>query len=159
MASVNKVILIGNLGADPEMRSLPSGSKVANFSIATSESWTNKNGEKVEQTEWHRIELWDSLAGIAEQYLKKGDPVYIEGRIRTEKWTDQSGQERYTTKIRGNALQLLGSRGGGGGSYSENSESASSSSSYSSASSSSKPVSVPAPPPVEMAGGDDDLPF
>lgn len=106
MAGVNKVILLGRLGSDPEVRTLPSGGKVVNFSIATSENYTNRNGEKVEQTEWHRIELWENLANIAEQYLKKGDMAYIEGKIRTEKWTDQNGQDRYTTRIRGTAIQI-----------------------------------------------------
>ncbi|MFN3852338.1 MAG: single-stranded DNA-binding protein [Spirosomataceae bacterium] len=154
MASLNKVMLIGNLGNDPEIRTLPSGGKVASFSIATSEAYTNKSGERVENTEWHRIELWDSLAGIAEQYLKKGDAVYVEGRIRTEKWTDQSGQERYTTKIRANGMQLLGSRGGG------NSGGGDSAPAYSapSAPKASGPASAPAPE-FATGGGDDDLPF
>jgi single-strand DNA-binding protein len=99
MAGVNKVILLGRLGSDPEVRTLPSGGKVVTFSIATSESYNNKEGVKVEQTEWHRIELWEGLANIAEQYLKKGDMAYIEGRIRTEKWTDKEGIERNTVKI------------------------------------------------------------
>ena len=108
MAGVNKAILIGNLGADPEIRNLPSGSSVANFNIATSESYTNKNGEKVTTTEWHRIECWEGLAKIAEQYLKKGNSVYIEGKIRTEEWQDKEGNTRYTTKIRANNMTMLG---------------------------------------------------
>ncbi|GAA4447523.1 hypothetical protein GCM10023091_42570 [Ravibacter arvi] len=108
MAGVNKVILIGNLGADPEVRHLPSGSMVANFNIATSESYTNKNGERIEQTEWHRIELWDRLAQIAEQHLKKGNQVYIEGRLRTENWTDKDGNPRSRVAIRGDSMTLLG---------------------------------------------------
>ncbi|MFN4084870.1 MAG: single-stranded DNA-binding protein [Spirosomataceae bacterium] len=115
MASLNKVLLIGNLGSDPEIRALPTGAKVANFSIATSESYTDKAGQKQTLTEWHRIELWDGLAGIAEQYLKKGDPVYIEGRIRTEKWTDANGQEKTGVRIRATSMQMLGARGTGGG--------------------------------------------
>jgi single-strand DNA-binding protein len=107
MASLNKVLLIGNLGSDPEVRTLPSGGKVATFNIATTESYKNKDGEKVENTEWHRIELWEGLAGIAEQYLKKGDSVYIEGRIRTEKYTDANGVEKLSFKIRGNSMQML----------------------------------------------------
>ena len=91
MAGVNKVILLGNLGADPEVRALPSGVKVANINIATSESYTGKDGQRVDQTEWHRIELWDNLANIAEQYLKKGNQVYIEGKIRSEEWQDKNG--------------------------------------------------------------------
>ncbi len=108
MAGVNKVILVGRLGNDPEVRTLPNGGKVANFSLATSDTYTDKNGEKVEQTEWHRLELWENQATIAEKYLKKGDMAYIEGKIRTEKYTDKDGNERYTTKIRANVLQLLG---------------------------------------------------
>ncbi len=107
MASLNKVLLIGNLGSDPEVRTLPSGGKVATFSIATTESYKNKDGEKVENTEWHRIELWEGLAGIAEQYLKKGNSVYIEGPIRTEKYTDANGVEKTSFKIRGNSIQML----------------------------------------------------
>jgi single-strand DNA-binding protein len=108
MAGVNKVILLGNLGSDPEIRHLPSGSSVATFNIATSESYTNKNGERVTQTEWHRIELWEGLAKIAEQYLKKGNSVYIEGKLKTESYTDKDGINRSTTKIRGTALNLIG---------------------------------------------------
>lgn len=119
MAGVNKVILLGNLGADPEIRSLPSGSKVATFNIATSEAYNNKEGVRVEQTEWHRIELWDNLANIAEQYLHKGDSVYVEGKIRTEEYTDKDNINRRVTKIRGTAMTLVGGRrdnqeGGGG---------------------------------------------
>ena len=110
MAALNKVLLIGNLGSDPEIRTLPSGGKVASFSIATSESYKNKEGEKVENTEWHRIELWEGLAIIAEQYLKKGDTVYIEGKLKTEKYTDANGIEKLAIKIRGNNLQMLGKR-------------------------------------------------
>lgn len=91
MAGVNKVILLGNLGGDPEVRALPSGIKVANINIATSESYPGKDGQRVEQTEWHRVELWDNLANIAEQYLRKGNQVYIEGKIRSEEWQDKNG--------------------------------------------------------------------
>ncbi|WP_159468002.1 single-stranded DNA-binding protein [Dyadobacter sp. 3J3] len=108
MASVNKVILIGNLGSDPEVRYLESGSAIAKFSIATTEAYTNKNGERVENTEWHRIELWEGLAKVAEKYLKKGNPVYIEGKIRTDKFTDKEGVEKYSTTIRANSMTLLG---------------------------------------------------
>jgi single-strand DNA-binding protein len=107
MASLNKVLLIGNLGSDPEVRTLPSGGKVVTFNMATTESYKNKDGKKIENTEWHRIELWEGLAGIAEQYLKKGDSVYIEGRIRTEKYTDANGIEKFSFKIRGNSMQML----------------------------------------------------
>jgi single-strand DNA-binding protein len=126
MAGVNKVILVGNLGADPEIRNLPSGSSVANFNIATSESYTNKSGEKVTQTEWHRIECWEGLAKVAEQYLKKGNSVYIEGKIRTEEWQDKEGNTRYTTKIRAQNMTMLGGRndsnGGGAGEYENNNQ-------------------------------------
>lgn len=110
MAGVNKVILLGNLGSDPEVRSLPSGSKVASFSIATSEAYNNKEGVRVEQTEWHRIELWDALANIAEQYLHKGDSAYVEGKIRTEEYTDKDGIARKIVKIRGTSLTLVSGR-------------------------------------------------
>ena len=109
MAGVNKVILLGRLGADPEMKYLEGGSVIARFNIATSESYT-KNGEKITQTEWHRIELWDNLAKTAEQYLQKGDNVYIEGKIRTEEWQDKEGNNRTTLRIRGTNITLLGER-------------------------------------------------
>ena len=115
MASVNKVILIGNLGADPETRYLPSGDAVTNIRIATTEKWRDKGGEQQEHTEWHRISFFGKTAEIAGEYLKKGSPVYVEGRIRTRKWQDkESGQDRYSTEIVGDRMQLLGSRGGGG---------------------------------------------
>ena len=110
MAGVNKVILIGNLGSDPEIRHLSSGSVVANYNIATSESYNKKNGERVTQKEFHRIELWDGLAKIAEQYLKKGQTVYIEGKLRTENWQDSDGNNRTTTRIRGLNMTMLGGR-------------------------------------------------
>jgi len=114
MASVNKVILIGNLGADPETRYLPSGDAVTNIRIATSEKWKDKSGEQQEHTEWHRIAFFGKLAEIAGEYLKKGSPVYVEGRIRTRKWQDkESGQDKYSTEIVADRMQLLGSRGGG----------------------------------------------
>jgi len=113
---VNKVILIGNLGADPETRAMPSGGTVANLRIATSESWRDKtSGEQQERTEWHRVALFGRLAEIASEYLRKGSQVYIEGSLRTRKWQDKQGQERYSTEIVGNELQMLGGRGGGGG--------------------------------------------
>jgi single-strand DNA-binding protein len=110
MAGVNKVIILGNLGADPEVRALPSGMKVANINIATSESYTGKDGQRVEQTEWHRVELWDNLASIAEQYLKKGNQVYIEGKIRSEEWQDKSGATVRGYRIRATSLNLIGGR-------------------------------------------------
>jgi single-strand DNA-binding protein len=116
MASVNKVILIGNLGKDPETRYLPSGDAVTNFSIATTEKWKSKSGEQQEHTEWHRISMFGKVAEIAGEYLKKGSPVYVEGRIRTRKWQDkESGQDKYSTEIVADRMQLLGSRGGGSG--------------------------------------------
>lgn len=129
MNGVNKVILIGNLGSDPEVRHLSNGSVVANFNIATSESYTNKNGERVTQTEWHRIELWEGLAKVAEQYLKKGQTVYIEGRIKTENWQDSDGNNRTTTRIRGLNMTMLGGRNtdqsGGSASSSQHQQTAS----------------------------------
>jgi single-strand DNA-binding protein len=113
MASVNKVILIGNLGRDPEVRYLPSGDAVANITIATTETWKDKGGEKQEQTEWHRVAMFGKTAEIAGEYLKKGSQVYIEGKLQTRKWTDKEGQERYTTEIRADRMQMLGSRSGG----------------------------------------------
>ncbi|WP_284618300.1 single-stranded DNA-binding protein [Aquabacterium humicola] len=116
MASVNKVILVGNLGRDPEVRYTPNGSAVCNFSIATTRNWKNKeSGERQEETEWHRIVLFDRLAEVAGEYLKKGRSVYIEGRLRTRKWTDKDGIEKYTTEVYGEQMQLLGGREGGGG--------------------------------------------
>ncbi|QIL82962.1 single-stranded DNA-binding protein [Diaphorobacter sp. HDW4A] len=126
MASVNKVIIVGNLGRDPEMRTFPSGDQVANVTIATTDRWRDKNtGENRESTEWHRVVFNGRLAEIAGQYLRKGSQVYVEGSLRTRKWTDpQSGQERYATEIRADQMQMLGSRqgmgggsGGGGGGY------------------------------------------
>ena len=113
---VNKVILIGNLGADPETRAMPSGSSVANLRIATTESWRDKqSGEQQERTEWHRVALFGRLAEIAGEYLRKGSQVYIEGSLRTRKWQDKQGNERYTTEIVANDMQMLGGRGGAGG--------------------------------------------
>ena len=110
MGGINKVIIVGHLGNDPEMRSMPSEA-VANISVATSEAWTDKNtGERREVTEWHRIVFYRKLAEICGQYLKKGAQVYIEGRLRTRKWQDQNGQDRYTTEIQGDVMQMLGTR-------------------------------------------------
>ena len=115
MASVNKVILVGNLGRDPEIRYLPSGDPVANVTIATSSKYKNKTGEMVEETEWHRVTFFGKLAEIVGQYLKKGRSVYIEGRIKTRKYTDKDGVEKYATDIIANEMQMLGSREGMGG--------------------------------------------
>lgn len=116
MASVNKVIIVGNLGRDPETRYMPNGDAVTNVAVATTESWKDKNsGEKKELTEWHRITFYRKLAEIAGQYLKKGSQVYVEGRLQTRKWTDKDGVERYTTEIIADTMQMLGSRQGMGG--------------------------------------------
>lgn len=116
MASVNKVILVGNLGKDPEVRYAPSGDAICNFSLATTESWKDKSsGERKELTEWHRVSFFGKLAEIAGQYLKKGSQVYVEGSLRTRKWTDKEGVERYSTEIRGDEMKMLGSRPEGGG--------------------------------------------
>jgi single-strand DNA-binding protein len=127
MASVNKVIIVGNLGKDPEVRYSTSGAAICNITVATSRQWKDKaSGEKREETEWHRVVFYDRLAEIAGEYLKKGRPVYVEGRLKTRKWQDKEGQDRYTTEIIAEEMQLLGSResssggdtefsGGGGG--------------------------------------------
>ncbi len=113
---INKVILVGNLGADPETRYAASGSAITNIRIATSESWRDKqSGEMQERTEWHRVVFFNRLAEVAGEYLRKGSQVYVEGSIRTRKWQDQSGQDRYTTEVVGNEMQMLGSRGGEAG--------------------------------------------
>ena len=108
--SINKVMIIGNLGRDPEIRTTSSGVKVANFSMATNESYTDKNGQKIERTEWHRIVMWRGLAEIAEKYLRKGSTIYVEGKLATRSWDDQNGQRRYTTEIIADQMQMLGSR-------------------------------------------------
>jgi len=110
MAGVNKVILVGNLGKDPEVRSLESGTKVASFSLATTESYKNKEGQKVEQTEWHNIVMWRGLAEVAEKYLRKGGQIYLEGKIRTRTWDDKEGNKRYTTEIIADTFTMLGSK-------------------------------------------------
>jgi len=114
MASVNKVILIGNLGQDPEVKYMPSGGAVTNVSIATTDTWTDKNtNQKQERTEWHRVVFFNRLAEIVGEYLRKGSPVYIEGRLQTRKWQDQSGMDRYTTEIIADRMQMLGGRPSG----------------------------------------------
>jgi single-strand DNA-binding protein len=155
MASVNKVILIGNLGADPETRYLPNGDAVANIRMATTESWTDKaSGEKRELTEWHRVVFFRRLAEIVGQYLKKGSSIYVEGRIRTRKWQDKEGQERYTTEIEAAEMKMLGSRQGGSGGETE----------YAGAPSpASAPAGggarAPAKKPVDFGDMEDDIPF
>lgn len=113
---INKVILVGNLGADPETRYMPSGSAVTNLSVATSESWKDKQtGEQKERTEWHKVVMFDRLAEISAEYLRKGSQVYIEGKLQTRKWQDRDGNDRWTTEIRANEMQMLGGRAGAGG--------------------------------------------
>ena len=165
---INKVILIGNLGSDPEVRYTPNGAPVANFSLATSESWNDRNtGERQERTEWHRLVLWSKLAEIAGQYLKKGAKIYVEGRLQTRSWDDQSGQKRYTTEVVVNDMQMLDSRGeggGGGGGRDTGAAAQPAQSTMPSASTAAEwgqnagPAAQPdAPPPP--GGDDDDLPF
>ena len=110
MASVNKVILVGNLGRDPEIRYIPSGQAVANFTMATTERWNDPSGEKKERTEWHRIVVWGKQAEIVGEYLKKGRQVYVEGSLQTREWTDREGNKRYTTEVRAQRVQMLGAR-------------------------------------------------
>lgn len=113
---VNKVIIVGNLGQDPETRYMPSGAAVTNFTVATNESWKDKQtGEQKDRTEWHRVAMFNRLAEIAAEYLRKGSQVYIEGKLRTRKWQGQDGQDRYTTEIIADEMQMLGGRGGAGG--------------------------------------------
>ena len=144
---VNKVILVGNLGKDPEVRYMPNGNAVANITLATSESWKDKtSGEQQEKTEWHRIVMFRRLGEIAGEYLKKGSQVYIEGKLQTREWQDNSGNDRYTTEIVASEMQMLGGRGGGG------------SAGFSSDSAPSQSAPAPA---AAAAGGefDDDIPF
>lgn len=144
MAGVNKVIILGNLGIDPEVRTLESGAKLARLRIATSESYTNREGQKIEQTEWHNVVVWRQLADVAERFLSKGRQVYIEGKLQTRSWKDAEGNDRYTTEIVGDRLQLVGGRPD------------------SNDSSGSKPATGASPSqPVSDAEGDDsdDLPF
>ncbi len=143
---VNKVILVGHLGADPEVKYMPSGSAVTNLSLATTDSWKDKqSGEKQERTEWHRVAMFGRLAEIAGEYLRKGSQVYVEGRIQTRKWQGKDGQDRYTTEIVANEMQMLGGRGSGAGNF----ESA--------------PATESAPPAEASASSanefDDDIPF
>jgi single-strand DNA-binding protein len=114
--SVNKVILVGHLGKDPEIKYMPSGDAVASVTLATSEVWKDKQGQKQERTEWHNISFFGRSAEVVGQYLKKGSQIYVEGSIRTEKWTDKEGKDRYTTKIMGSSMQMLGSKSASGGS-------------------------------------------
>jgi single-strand DNA-binding protein len=150
MASVNKVIIVGNLGKDPETRFLPDGKAVCNFTVATTDKWTDKaTNEKKEATEWHRVSSFGRLAEICGEYLKKGSQVYIEGKLRTRKWQDKEGQDRYTTEIMADAMQMLGSRSGMGGAESRDTR---------------EPVSESEGKPAKKPAGqfqdmDDDIPF
>ena len=150
--SMNKAILVGNLGADPEVRSTSNGSRVATLSIATSRQWKNQAGEKQEKTEWHRFSMFGRLADIAGEYLKKGSSVYIEGKLQTRKWQDKEGNDRYTTEIVANEMKMLGSRPSGGDTGMDKPQA------------SAKPAraSGPAPAPSGNSGFDDmedDIPF
>lgn len=157
MASINKVILIGNLGRDPETRYSADGAAITNITIATSETWKDKaTGEKKEMTEWHRVVFFNRLAEIAGEYLRKGKPVYIEGKLRTRKWTDKEGQERYTTEIVADEMKMLGSREGAGGGMSMDGDDAPAAAAPRSTGSSARPAAKPAP---NMADMDDDIPF
>lgn len=168
MAGINKVIIVGRLGNDPEIRTMPNGEAVANISVATSETWTDKNtGERRETTEWHRIVFYRRQAEVVGEYLRKGSQVYVEGRLRTRKWQDQNGQDRYTTEIQGDVMQMLDSRNAGnqGGDYGYAPQSApqqySQQPSYQSQPTprqTAKPASTPQPEPA-MDSFDDDIPF
>ncbi len=148
---VNKVILIGNLGQDPEVRYMPNGGAVTNISVATSETWKDKNtGEQQERTEWHRVVMFRRLAEIAGEYLKKGSKVYIEGRLQTRKWQDQQGNDRYTTEIVADQMQMLDSRGGGSADFAPRQPA--------SGQGAPEPQAAPSAPPVDNSY-DDDIPF
>lgn len=152
---INKVILIGNLGQDPEVKYMPSGGAVCNITVATTESWTDKDsGEKQERTEWHRVVMFRRLAEVAGEYLRKGSKVYIEGRLQTRKWQGQDGQDRYTTEVIANDMQMLDSRGGGTAAFDAQQPSAE----KPPRSASSPPASTPpaSTPPDDF---DDDIPF
>jgi single-strand DNA-binding protein len=143
---INKVILVGNLGADPETRYMPSGGAVTNIRVATSESWKDKNtGDQQERTEWHSVAFFGRLAEIAAEYLRKGSQVYIEGKLRTRKWQDRDGNDRWSTEVVANEMQMLGGRPGGGA--------------PAQSSSSSAPSSMPEGPPGGGGDFDDDIPF
>jgi single-strand DNA-binding protein len=161
MASVNKVIIVGNLGRDPETRYMPNGEAVTNITVATTESWKDKNtGEKKELTEWHRIVFYRKLAEIAGQYLKKGSQVYIEGRLQTRKWTDKEGVERYTTEIIADTMQMLGSRQGmGGGAPAMDEEYGSAPAQRQQSSNAGAGRAAPSRPAPNFSDMDDDIPF
>lgn len=170
MASVNKVILVGNLGRDPEVRYMPEGGAITNISIATTSTWKDKAGEKQEATEWHRVVFFNKLAEIAGEYLKKGSQVYVEGRLRTRKWQDKDGQDKYTTEVTADAMQMLGGRqgmgeGGSASSPASGSQGGAPAGDYgnraggsASASSPSKPAAAKSAP-AKFDDMDDDIPF
>jgi len=153
---VNKVILVGNLGKDPEVRYMPNGNAIANITLATTDSWKDKQtGEQQEKTEWHRIVMFRRLGEIAGEYLKKGSQVYIEGKLQTRKWQDNSGNDRYTTEIVANEMQMLGGRGGGSAGFPADSAPA-----QSAPAQSAPAQSAPTPAPAAAGGDfDDDIPF
>jgi single-strand DNA-binding protein len=160
MASVNKVIIVGNLGRDPETRYMPNGEAVTNIAVATTESWKDKSsGEKKELTEWHRITFYRKLAEIAGQYLKKGSQVYIEGRLQTRKWTDKENIERYTTEIIADTMQMLGSRQGMGGGAPMDDDYGSSAPAPRQNSAPAPARSAPSKPAPNFSDMDDDIPF
>lgn len=168
MASVNKVILVGNLGRDPEVRYMPNGEAVCNFSIATTDSWKDKSGQKQERTEWHNIVMYRRLAEIAGEFLKKGRPVYIEGRLQTRKWQTKEGQDRYTTEIIADQMQMLGGAGRDGAGAPFDPADENQSASMSGASMNSAPMnsaSMNSAPAASNAGAgdfdafEDDIPF
>lgn len=166
MASVNKVILVGNLGRDPEVRYTPNGAAICNVTIATSRNWKDKNsGDRMEETEWHRVVFYDRLAEIAGEYLKKGRSVYVEGRLKTRKWQDKDGVDKYTTEIIAEQMQMLGGRDGGGGDdmgggYSRDSEGGGRSERPAAAPASRPAASKPAPKAsTGFDDMDDDIPF
>jgi single-strand DNA-binding protein len=154
---INKVILVGNLGADPDTRYMPSGKAVTNIRIATSESWKDRQtGDQQERTEWHSIVMYDKLGEIAAEYLRKGSQVYVEGKLRTRKWQDKEGKDRYTTEIIADQMQMLGGRGGAGGGTGGGAGGGGG------ASEPRQPRSAPAEdrgPPADEGGFDDDIPF
>lgn len=155
---INKVILVGNLGNDPEVKYMPSGGAVTNISIATTDSWKDKtSGEKVDRTEWHRVVFFNRLAEITGEYLKKGSQVYVEGALRTRKWQDQNGQDKYTTEIVGSEMQMLGSRSGGSDSFDQSAPSAPKQSKPN-PSQQNRPNQAPAAP-QNFDDFDDDIPF
>ncbi|OGS92144.1 MAG: single-stranded DNA-binding protein [Gallionellales bacterium GWA2_60_18] len=155
MASVNKAILVGNLGKDPEVRYMPSGEAIANITLATTDTWKDKSGTKQERTEWHRVSFFGRQAEVVGEYLKKGSQIYVEGRIQTRKWQDKEGQDRYTTEIVADRMQMLGGKSSGGGSFEVVEES------QSAPARAATPVAGKAAPAAKSSfdNFDDDIPF